>query len=111
MHSHPDPGRLGTYVRPAQFPKMRPHLDEYDGIVLGHTYIQHEATIDGRLIVNLGSVSQPQDCDERAAYAVIGTAAGEVELRRVEYDINRVISRVEECGLPTQTGTRLLDGS
>jgi len=29
----------------------------------------------------------------------------------VEYDINRVISRVEECGLPTKTGTRLLDGS
>ena len=111
VHSHPDPNRLGSYVRPAQFPKMRPYLDEYDGIILGHTHVQHKATIDDRLIVNPGSVGQPRDGDERAAYAVLDTAADEVELRRVEYDINRVITRVEECELPTQTGTRLLDGS
>ncbi|SDK14157.1 Predicted phosphodiesterase [Halovenus aranensis] len=110
-HSHPDPNQLGTYVRPAHFPKMRPYLDDHDGIVLGHTHIQHKATIDDRLIVNPGSVGQPRDGDERAAYAVLDTATDEVELRRVEYDINRVISRVEECGLPAQTGTRLLDGS
>lgn len=111
VHSHPDPTRLGSYVRPAQFPKMRPYLDAHAGIVLGHTHIQHKATIDDRLIVNPGSVGQPRDGDERAAYAVLNTAAAEVEFRRVGYDINRVISRVEECGLPIQTGTRLLDGS
>ena len=61
--------------------------------------------------MNPGSVGQSRDGDERPAYAVLNTAAGEVELRQVEYDVNRVISRVEECGLPTQTGTRLLDGS
>ena len=61
--------------------------------------------------MNPGSVGQPRDSDERAAYAVLDTLADEVALRRVEYDIDRVISRVEECGLPTQTGTRLLDGS
>ncbi|SDK18063.1 Calcineurin-like phosphoesterase superfamily domain-containing protein [Halovenus aranensis] len=90
---------------------MRPYLDDHDGIVLGHTHIQHKATIDGRLIVNPGSVGQPRDGDERAAYAALDTVTDEVDLRRVEYDINRVISRVEECGLPTQIGTRLLDGS
>jgi len=111
VHSHPDPNKLGSYVRPAQFPKMRPYLDEYAGIVLGHTHVQHKATIDGRIIVNPGSVGQPRDGDERAAYAVLDTATDEVELRRVEYDINRVISRVKECELSTKTGTRLLDGS
>ena len=111
VHSHPDPNRLGSYVRPAQFPKMRSYLDDYAGIVLGHTHIQHKATIDGRLIVNPGSVGQPRDGDKRAAYAVLDTTASEVELRRVEYDINQVISRVEVCGLPTKTGTRLLDSS
>lgn len=90
---------------------MRSYLDDYTGIVLGHTHIQHKATIDGRLIVNPGSVGQPRDRDKRAAYAVLDTVADEVDLRRVEYDINRVISRVEECRLPTQTGTRLLSGS
>jgi len=111
VHSHPDPNQLGSYVRPAEFPKMRPYLDDHVGIVLGHTHVQHKATIDDRLIVNPGSVGQPRDGDERAAYAVLDTDADEVKLRRVEYDLNRVISRVEECGLPTKTGTRLLDGS
>lgn len=89
---------------------MRPYLDTNAGIVLGHTHIQHEATIDGRFIVNPGSVGQPRDGDRRAAYAVLDTAAKKVELRRVEYDIDRVITRVEEFELPLKTGTRLLDG-
>ena len=90
---------------------MRPYLDDHAGIVLGHTHIQHEATIDGRLIVNPGSVGQPRDRDKRAAYAVLDTVADDVELRRVEYDVNRVITRVEESELPTKTGIRLLNGS
>lgn len=111
VHSHPDPDRLGSYVRPAQFPEMRPYLDDHAGIVLAHTHVQHEANIDGRLIVNPGSVGQPRNRDERAAYVVLDTATDEVELRGVEYDIDRVITRVEERGLPRETGTRLLDGS
>jgi len=110
VHSHPDPEELGQYVRPREFPRMRPYLDDHDGIVLGHTHIQHEATIDGRLIINPGSVGQPRDRDARAAFGVLDTDTDEVELRRVEYDINRVINRVEEEDLPVKTATRLLDG-
>ena len=111
VHSHPDPERLGTYVRPAQFPEMRPYLDAHDGIVLGHTHVQHEATIDGRLIVNPGSVGQPRDRDPRAAYGVLDTDAGTVELRRVEYDVSRVQAKIRELGLPDRTATRLESGS
>ncbi len=110
VHSHPDPGELGSYVRPRNFPEMRPYLDEYDGIVLGHTHIQHEAVIDDRLIVNPGSVGQPRDNDKRAAYAVLEPDSQTVDLHRVGYDIDSVISRVEEVGLPERTGARLLDG-
>lgn len=110
VHSHPDPEQLGSYVRPAQFPEMRPYLDEYEGIVLGHTHVQHKATIDDRLIVNPGSVGQPRDRDPDAAYAVLDTEAQAVEFYRVEYDINRVITEVDAVGLPTKTGVRLLDG-
>jgi predicted phosphodiesterase len=111
VHSHPDPDRLGSYVRPAQFPRMRPYLDDHRGIVLGHTHVQHEATIDDRLVVNPGSVGQPRDGDPRAAYAVLDTDAQQVDLHRVAYDVDRVVDRVEELGLPERTGTRLLDGS
>jgi diadenosine tetraphosphatase ApaH/serine/threonine PP2A family protein phosphatase len=71
--------------------------------------LQHEATIDGRLVVNPGSVGQPRDGNPKAAFGVLDTAAKEVSLRRVEYDIDRVISRVESEGLPVKTGTRLLE--
>lgn len=111
VHSHPDPDKLGNYVFPHEFPQMRPHLDDYDGIVLGHTHQQHKAIIDERLIVNPGSVGQPRDEDPAAAYAILDTDQPSVELRRVEYDINRVITRVEELDLPTEVGTRLLDGT
>jgi putative phosphoesterase len=111
VHSHPDPDELGSYVRPRQFPEMRPYLDEHDGIVLGHTHIQHKAVIDDRLIVNPGSVGQPRDNDERAAYAVLEPESQTVDLHRVGYDIDSVIARVEETDLPKRTGARLLDGT
>lgn len=73
-HSHPAPQEQGTYVLPRHFPEMRPHLDDYDGFVIGHTHIQHRARIDNRLIVNPGSVGQPWDGNARAAYARLDVA-------------------------------------
>ena len=110
-HSHPSPKHQGRYVRPAEFANMRRYLDDYEGLVIGHTHIQHEALIDGRLIVNPGSVGQPRDGNSDAAYAVLDTDAQRITMHRVEYDINRVIRRVEEVDLPIKTGTRLLDGT
>jgi putative phosphoesterase len=123
VHSHPDPASRGTYVYPEAFPRMRPHLDDRDVLVLGHTHVQHAATVDGRLIVNPGSVGQPRDRDPDAAYAVLdavvdggdGEAGIDVEastlsLRRVAYDVERVRAAVEEAGLPDRTGERLASG-
>jgi predicted phosphodiesterase len=90
---------------------MRPYLDDHDGIVLGHTHVQHEAVIDDRLIVNPGSVGQPRDNDPEAAYAVLDVDANAVKMHRVEYDVNRVISRINDLDLPKKSGTRLQDGS
>ncbi|WP_135363186.1 metallophosphoesterase family protein [Halosimplex halophilum] len=108
VHDHPE--EQDRYVWPADFPRLRPYLDDYEGVVVGHTHVQHEATIDGRLVVNPGSVGQPRDGDPRAAYAVLDTDEPSVSLRRVEYDIDSVITRVESAGLPPRVGTRLLDG-
>mgnify|MGYP000061890913 CR=1 FL=1 len=84
---------------------------EGDVLVGEDAYLGERVNIDGRLVVNPGSVGQPRDRDGRAAYAVLDTDTDNVVLRRVEYDVDQVITRVEERGLPTTTGTRLLDGS
>ncbi len=108
VHSHPD--RLGKYVYPSEFPDLRPYIDDYAGIVIGHTHVQHEARVDDRLIVNPGSVGQPRDGDPRAAYAVLNTESGELECRRVEYDIEYVCDEIVARGLPERTGKRLFEG-
>ena len=109
-HSHPNPDMLDKYVMPAEFPNMRRHLDDHEGIFIGHTHIQHEAVIDDRLILNPGSVGQPRDNDERAAYAVVDTESKESDLRRTGYDIDSVVEDIEMEGLPKRTGERLREG-
>jgi diadenosine tetraphosphatase ApaH/serine/threonine PP2A family protein phosphatase len=79
---------------PRHFWEMRPHLE--DGLVIGHTHIQHRMRIDDRLIVNPGSVGQPRDGNAQAAYAILNVAEQDVEMRRVAYNIDRVIDALSK---------------
>jgi predicted phosphodiesterase len=110
VHDHPE--HVDQYVRPHSFPKMRPYLDDYDACILGHTHVQHQATIDGRLVLNPGSVGQPRDEDPRAAYAVVDTAPTPMEAHchRVEYDVAAAQAACREAGLPDRTAERLSKG-
>jgi putative phosphoesterase len=110
VHDHPE--HVDRYVRPAQFPDVRPYLDEYEGCLLGHTHVQGEATVDGRLICNPGSVGQPRDGDPRAAYALLDLdrSPPAADLRRVAYDVERVQDAIRAAGLPGRTAERLGDG-
>ncbi|MCU4744208.1 metallophosphoesterase family protein [Natronoglomus mannanivorans] len=108
VHDHPS--IQDRYVYPAEFANLRRYLDDFDGIVLGHTHVQHKALIDDRWVVNPGSVGQPRDGDNRAAYATLDTDDSSVNLRRVSYDIDHVIACFEESVLPMKTATRLLSG-
>lgn len=110
VHDHPE--YVDRYVRPRQFPEIRQYLDDYDACILGHTHVQHEATVEGKLILNPGSVGQPRDDDPRAGYAVLDTETTPmaVELHRVGYDIDRVQTAIREAGLPDRTAERLARG-
>ncbi|SMO79625.1 metallophosphoesterase family protein [Halorubrum cibi] len=119
VHSHPAPDREDAYVYPEEFPALDRHLEELageedatdlEGLVLGHTHVQGARSVSGRLVVNPGSVGQPRDGDPDAAYAVLDTDAGEVDLRRVGYDVDRVAEAVERAGLPERTAERLYRG-
>jgi predicted phosphodiesterase len=61
-------------------------------------------------LINVGSVGQPRDGDPRATCALFDPEAELVELMRVEYDIEREVSRLCEAGLPTALGERLRKG-
>lgn len=108
VHSHPV--HRDEYVFPRDFPTMRPYLDDYGGILLGHTHIQHKAVIDDRLILNPGSVGQPRD-GTHAAYAVVDTDSMDGELHSTEYDVEKTIQEIHRVGLPEATAERLTPGS
>lgn len=110
VHDHPD--HQDRYVYPGEFPALRPYLEEYDVIVLGHTHIQAVEHLDEGVVLNPGSVGQPRDGDPRAAYAILDLEATDVgvDLHRVPYDIDAVRDGVRAAGLPDSTGDRLAAG-
>ncbi len=106
VHGHPqDPDR---YTYPEEFtPSL---LDVAPVLVMGHTHVQHAETYEEGVVLNPGSVGQPRDGDPRAGYAVVDTESYDVELHRVQYNIDRVVEAVNEAGLPRQIGKRLRQG-
>ena len=66
--------------------------------------------LEGRLIINPGSVGQPRDRDPRAAYAVLDTDVGTVTGHRVAYDIAATQRQMAIANLPEILITRLSHG-
>ncbi|RMF91689.1 MAG: metallophosphoesterase [Methanobacteriota archaeon] len=85
-------------------------LGEGGILFLGHTHIPFVRRLKEGIVLNPGSVGQPRDGDPRAAYAVVDIERGEVELRRVPYDIDLVAERIIESGLPERLAKRLYLG-
>jgi putative phosphoesterase len=71
-----------------------------DYVCVGHTHQQYTLRVNGSLIVNPGSIGLPRDGDPRAGYALI-TDQG-VELRRVEYPVEKAVAAAEASPLPDQ---------
>ena len=69
-------------------------IDRDETLAVGHTHRPlHLAVSDGWLL-NPGSVGQPRDWDPRASYAMLDMKTGEVEHRRVSYDVALVQRRL-----------------
>src|ERR1700691_878614 len=66
--------------------------------VYGHIHRSFIRKVGGMTVVNTGSVSLSHDGDRRAAYLLLddGTPA----IRRVEYDVDRELKALSNCGLP-----------
>jgi putative phosphoesterase len=68
-----------------------------DVICVGHTHHPYVLEVDGKLVINPGSVGQPRDSDPRASYAVIEDY--NVELKRIEYPVEETVRVIEESSL------------
>src|ERR1051326_5068075 len=56
-----------------------------DIVCVGHTHQPYVLEVDGKIVMNPGSVGQPRDGDPRASYAIIDN--GKPEIKRVAYPV------------------------
>jgi putative phosphoesterase len=82
-----------------------------DVLILGHTHAPMTRMIQGKIVLNPGSVGQPRDRDPKASYAILNIGKDvEVEQRRVQYDVEKAAKKIKSAGLPNELATRLFFG-
>src|SRR5579884_2537917 len=69
-----------------------------DYLVLGHTHVQAARTVGALTVINPGSVGLARDGGGLACYAVL--EPGQVELKRIPYDVERTIDALRQAPLP-----------
>lgn len=94
-----------TADRPDDFClKMANHAGAKAGdvIAFGHTHIPWHREVSGIHFVNTGSVGRPKDGDWRAGYVLLEVGSGEVQvdLIRVEYNLENAMTAIRKSELP-----------
>ena len=82
-------------------------------VLLGHTHVPMIYPLKGELLGNPGSVGQPRDGDPRASFAVLSVESSEkfsLEIKRIEYDIEKTANSIVKEGLPRFLSERLYTG-
>jgi putative phosphoesterase len=86
-----------TQITPPE--RLRPMLDgvEERTVVCGHTHHQFVLEVDGRRVVNAGSVGMPYQGAAAAFWLLLGP---EVDLRRTDYDVDGALEALRATGAP-----------
>lgn len=81
---------------------VRAHLERIDEplLVCAHTHRPMRREVDGRLVVNVGSVGLPFNADPRAQYAIFThrPSGWDVEFRQVAYDRDAILRAYQTSG-------------
>lgn len=125
----------GTLDDPAAFGYVLGTSDAYAAMKLqktplcfiGHSHVAEIFSSDGvmmedttrpiieidpanKYIINVGSVGQPRDGDNRASYVIYDDKRRTVEMKRAQYDIEKAQAKIIKAGLPGWLAERLADG-
>jgi putative phosphoesterase len=109
---HGSPRRINEYLYEdrddATFTRIAEMADA-DVIVCGHTHRPYDKTVAGVRFVNVGSAGKPKDGDPRACWALLETGPDglRVQIRRVDYDVERAASAVLASELPDEFADQL----
>ena len=86
-----------TQVTPPE--RLRPMLEgvEEQTIVCGHTHHQFALEVDGRRVLNAGSVGMPYQGAAAAFWLLLGP---EADMRRTDYDVDGALEALRATGAP-----------
>jgi len=76
-------------------------------LVGGHAGNGVEVELDGRWLLNPGSVGQPRDGDPDAAWLLLDLEARRASFRRAKYAVEKTQAEMREAGLPDVLANRL----
>ena len=71
---------------------------DVDIVCVGHSHQQFNLQVNGRVVLNPGSVGLPRDGDPRAAYAIIEDS--KITLKRAVYPVEETIAKIQLLGWP-----------
>jgi putative phosphoesterase len=103
-HATPQ-GDLFEYLSPDQWGERVRGLDD-DFVLLGHTHVQGMRTFGKTTVVNPGSVGLARDRGGEACYAVC--AGGEMQLKRIPYEVDSTVTALRQAPLPPSVIDRLV---
>jgi len=81
-----------------------------DSVVRGGTYSKFRTEPGKKYFVNVGAVGQPRDGNPKCGYVIYDLNEGTIELRRLDYDIEKAQKKIMEAGLPQRLADRLTLG-
>ncbi len=92
----------------SHFPSI--YVRDNDGAISMHMKSTIQCRPDRRYIINVGSVGQPRDKDNRACYVIIDTDTNKILFRRIAYDIDVTQEKMRKAQLPEFLIERLAAG-
>ena len=76
----------------------------------GGTYSKFKIEAGRKYLINVGSVGQSRDGVAKATYLTYDINSGQIELRRLDYDMDTAMDKIRKAGLPERLATRLAEG-
>jgi predicted phosphodiesterase len=119
---------IWEYVLTEEAARATFELSDADLILVGHSHVAlaitqngsavlggqaaagAEVDLEGRWLLNPGSVGQPRDGDPRAAWMLLDLGRRFAAFRRVQYSVQETQSEMRERGLPGTLAARLERG-
>jgi len=93
---HGSPAATDEYVYPdASTAVLERCYVARDITVLGHTHYPLMHELNGRILLNPGSIGQPRDFGGQACYALVDLVTRAIVFKRIPYDVSPVITEVQ----------------